>query len=787
MNILASYKWIKEYLKTDASSEDFAFELTQKAFSVERILKMRELLSGIVVGEILEISDHPNAQKLHLAKVNIGKSEPLNLIFGSMAEMQVGMKVPVAVAPCTMPDGKKIEKRTMRGEVSEGMLCLDQELGFLSSGVSIRKFESQVDNGTPLVEALDMDDYVFDIEVTTNRPDAMSIIGLAREGSVVTGDAFKFDQPSLPNSGEGKNISVQVDEQDLCSRYMAVVVDGVKVGPSPMWLQSKLLLAGHRPINNIVDITNYILHEYGQPLHAFDYDKVDGQQIIVRKAKDGEKIVALDEVEYQLTKNDLVIADQNKPIAIAGVMGGQESGTWEKTTTIIFEAATFDPVSVRKTGRGLNLFSDSQLLFEKGLSTKATEFALAKAVELTLEIAGGSVASEIIDVQAGEYSAPVFGIKPQKVRDLMGVDIEDDEMVNILMKLGFIVTAGSGEFTITVPYWRDHDIEGPVDLAEEIARIYGYQNIKPSLPLSPQPNYAGDMDLVWEGNTRKFLVSVGYTELYGYSFVSEQDLVRYDLDPEKAMKVYNPLSAELTHMRTSLMPSLLKDIRSNQGHTPSGKVFEISRVYITRADDLPEERTQLVFGEFGTRNVEQSFLNTKGVLETWAGSVGLEISFERLNDDAYWHQGRSASILYNGKDIGIIGQVSDKYQSAYGIDWPVIVALVDFAAVVDAMHKSKHYEAVSEFPAIIRDIAVVIDERSEFADIGKLIASQGELIESVDVVDVYRGQGIDKGKKSITLSIVLRARDKTLESGEADEVMKKIQDVLKDRLGAVVR
>jgi len=295
------------------------------------------------------------------------------------------------------------------------------------------------------------------------------------------------------------------------------------------------------------------------------------------------------------------------------------------------------------------------------------------------------------------------------------------------------------------------------------------------------------MDLVWEGNTRKFLVSVGYTELYGYSFVSEQDLVRYDLDPEKAMKVYNPLSAELTHMRTSLMPSLLKDIRSNQGHTPSGKVFEISRVYITRADDLPEERTQLVFGEFGTRNVEQSFLNTKGVLETWAGSVGLEISFERLNDDAYWHQGRSASILYNGKDIGIIGQVSDKYQSAYGIDWPVIVALVDFAAVVDAMHKSKHYEAVSEFPAIIRDIAVVIDERSEFADIGKLIASQGELIESVDVVDVYRGQGIDKGKKSITLSIVLRARDKTLESGEADEVMKKIQDVLKDRLGAVVR
>jgi len=305
MNILVSYRWIKEYLKTDASPEDFAFELTQKAFSVERILKMRELLSGIVVGEILEISDHPNAQKLHLAKVDIGKSEPLNLIFGSMAEIQVGMKVPVAVAPCTMPDGKKIEKRTMRGEASEGMLCLDQELGFLSSGVSIRKFESQVDNGTPLVEALDIDDDVFDIEVTTNRPDSMSIIGLAREGSVVTGDAFKFDQPTLPNSGEDKNLSVQVDEQDLCSRYMAVVVDGVKVGPSPMWLQSKLLLAGHRPINNIVDITNYILHEYGQPLHVFDYNKIAGQTIIVRRAREGEKIIALDDVEYNLDKNNL--------------------------------------------------------------------------------------------------------------------------------------------------------------------------------------------------------------------------------------------------------------------------------------------------------------------------------------------------------------------------------------------------------------------------------------------------------------------------------------------------
>jgi len=440
MNILTSYNWLKEYLDTDLSPGEFAAATTNAGNSVERTKNIGEGLEGVVVGEIKSIDKHPDANKLSVAKVDVGKKDNLQIIFGQMVEMEVGFKIPVAVAPMTMPNGNEIKKTKLRGEVSEGMLCLDQELGFSDKGVSIRFFDESVKNGTSIVDALELDDVIFDIEVTSNRPDCRSIIGQAREGGAAIGGGFKMPQVSIPKAKETPSFSIQVDEPELCPKYSAISIENVKVGPSPWWMQKKLMFAGFKPINNIVDITNYVLHEYGQPLHTFDADKLEGEKIIVRKAKKNEKFLALDENEYKLSSDQLVIADEKQAVAVAGVMGGELTGTTENTTRVLIESATFDPVSVRQTSRALNLYSDSQLLFEKGLSTESTKPALARAVELILELAGGEVASGVLVEEAKTYEPLVFDFNPTKVNELMGVELKEEEMASILKQLGFQVT-----------------------------------------------------------------------------------------------------------------------------------------------------------------------------------------------------------------------------------------------------------------------------------------------------------------------------------------------------------
>ncbi|MBU0614325.1 phenylalanine--tRNA ligase subunit beta, partial [Patescibacteria group bacterium] len=397
-----------------------------------------------------------------------------------------------------------------------------------------------------------MDDVIFDIEVTSNRVDCMSMVGLAREAATVFKSPFNYKQIKLSEGSQEKSLNVSVKDPDLCPRYMAVVMDDIKVEPSPLWLQMRLLLSGHRPINNIVDITNYVLHELGQPLHAFDYDKLQGHEIVVRRARAGEDFVALDESKHELTSDNLVIADAMEPVAIAGVMGGLHSGVSESTKTIVFEAATFDPTSVRKTARGLGLYSDSQLLFEKGISSMSPQAALARAVELVKETAGGEVVSRVFDVQAGDYSPLHFPFDPKKVINLIGVHVDTDKMIDILERLGFSVKIQNAHYEVFVPFWRDHDIENEVDLVEEIARVFGYHNIPSVLPQNPPPMTMGDRALEWEDWTRQYLKSAGYTEFYGYSFVSREMLEKYDISPESALALHNPLSSELTHLRTSL-------------------------------------------------------------------------------------------------------------------------------------------------------------------------------------------------------------------------------------------
>lgn len=797
MNILASYNWIKEYLKTDLSPEDFAREMSLKSMSVESIDRLPAKFENIVIGEVIEMKAHPNADKLKIALTDIG-SKKVQIVCGGV-NLAEGMRVVVALPGAKVRwhgEGELVElaETKIRGEESFGMICAAEELGFakykaVDHGIWDFGEISEAKAGTSFVEAFGLDDVIFDIEVTSNRVDSMSMIGLAREGSATTGD--KFLAPEIAAIGEIKDekkpLKVSVKDPKACPRYMAVVINNVKVEASPAWLQRKLLLAGHRPINNIVDITNYILHEYGQPLHAFDYDELEGGEIVVRSAKPGEKFLALDDKEYELKKTNLVIADAEKPVAVAGVMGGRNSGTKANTRTVVFEAAAFDPIMTRKTARSLNLYSDSQLLFEKGLSVKAPEFALAKAVELALEIAGGEVASEVYDLQAEAYVAPVFKMRADKIRKLLGIEIQNTEILDILSTLGFRVEGSGDDYQVTVPYWRDHDIEHEIDFAEEVARVYGYHNLPSKIPAGAPPTGPEDRALVWESNAKRYFCAAGYTELYGYSFVSAGMLEKYGLNPNEAVVLHNPLTSDLTHMRTSLMPSLLTDIEKNQGQVHSAKVFDLSPVYEARNSDLPLELVRLVVAEYGQEDVPHSFLRLKGVLMGFAKKAGLNISLKRLTDDEKWHPSRAASILIDDEQVGVIGQVADKYQQAFGINKPVVAIDFNFANVALKMKKIRRYEPTPEFPATDRDLAVVVDVEVEFLELEKTIKEQSSIVESVNLIDIYRGAGIPEGKKSVTLSITLRAPDKTLSSDHVADVMKVVEKVLKDEFDASIR
>lgn len=792
MNNLASYNWLKEYLATSATPEEFARELSLRSMSVEKIDRVGERFARMLVGLVNEVKPHPNADKLRIVVLDIG-AETIELVCGG-TNVVPGMRVLVALSGARVRwhgQGELVtlEETEIRGVKSAGMICAPSEVGFpeLEHGEREIWDLSPLTNaapGTSAAEALGLDDVLFDVEITTNRPDAMGRVGLAREASVAVGGAFAWQPPVLPSDGSGVALKVTVDDA-RCRRYMAAAVQGVKVAPSPWWLQRKLLLAGVRPINNIVDVTNYVLLEYGQPLHAFDYEALRGGEIRVRAAAKHETLRALDGKEYVLD-GEMVIADSDRPIAIAGIMGGEETGTSEKTTTVVFEAAAFDHVSIRRTSRALNLSSDAQLLFEKGLSTEALPSALARAVALTQEIAGGTVASEIVDYRRAPYEPLVFPLVPSRVVAKIGVDIKAEDMVAMLEKLGFAVAPDGENALVTVPYWRDYDIEDAVDLTEEIARMVGYHTMPSVLPSGTPPSTREDRALHWERWSKRFLAAAGYDELFGLSFVSGEDVARYGDDPAKAYVVYNPLSSDMTHMRTSLMPSVLRAVEVNQGHTPSGRVFELSRIYRYQENELPEERYELVFGEFGYEDAEAAFMRTKGTLEAYLRRAGIPVTFARREGDAKWHPSRTVTVLSGGHEIGVLGEVSASVQTAFGVDRRVCVARIDLEALFPSMHETLRYAPVSEFPAIVRDVSVVLDERTAFGEVAEAVRGADAVIARVALVDIYRGNGVPEGKKSVTISLTMQT-DRTLTSDDAERVLVAARQVLETAFGGILR
>lgn len=824
MNIFVSYNWLKEYLKTDLAPEEFASRVSLCGPSVERINYQGADLDKIVVGKILKVEKHPNADKLRIVEIDIG-GKKLRVVCGG-SNLAPKMKVAVALSGAKVKwhgEGELVELKPteIRGVKSEGMICAAEEIGL--DGEFPKKDEKEILDlsnfdakpGTPLVDALNLKDVIFDIEVTTNRPDMMSVVGIAREAGTILKSPFSPPKIAPLKSGTGVSLKVKNNEPDLCYRYQAVAIDGVKVKESPWWLKQKLASVGCRSINNIVDATNLVLWEMGQPLHAFDYEKLFGKSIIVRQAKKGEKIKALDGNEYKLKEDNLVIADAKHPVAVAGVMGGEESGVTYGTKTIVLEAATFNPVSVRRTSRALNLRSDSSNLFEKGLSTEATSPALLRAAALIIELAGGKIASKVFDARSKKFSPPIVALSVSKANNIMGLssvasakdgaELKAEEMADILSRLGFSVKAAGDIIKSKPPYWREGDIEIEEDLIEEVARVYGYHRLPSALPSGATPSGGADKIFYWEHLARELAAAAGYDEILSYSMVSQKMMEA--AGESKAVKIANPLSADLEYMRTCLLPGLLQAAAENEKNFPQAKIFELSRVYAPtsslsfsrkrESSTLPKEESHFsgllwtssaIPAKAGIQSPERElFYQAKGFAEKFLEKFGISGYEIKDSDDKNFHPARSLDV-YVGKDyLGSFGEIHPATLANFGLSGRVGFFYFYFDEVASYAKIHKSYSPIPEFPGVKRDISFVADECLEYEKIKEALVAADPLVAEIGVFDVYEGKGIAEGKKSMALHILFRSEHRTLEALEADTAFQKLVNVLKDKFHAEIR
>lgn len=800
MNSLISYDWLKQYVKLKETPDEFARRISLSGPAVEKIVPQGEGLDKIVVGHVLEVKAHPNADKLRIAIVDVGLKGRLEIVCGG-SNLEPDQWVAVALLGAKVRwhgEGDLVELKPaeIRGVKSDGMICGASEIGLadafphgereiLDLKLALQN-GSQFKPGTPLADVLGLgDDVVMDVEVTSNRVDAMGMVGMAREASAILDRPFIWKPASISKKNIKNTFTVSVRSKQLCPRYMAIKIDGVKVGPSPWWLKRRLMSAGLNSINNIVDITNFILLELAQPMHAFDASSVE-KGIEVRLARKGEKIRALDKKDYQLDDSMLVIADASKPIAIAGVMGGEETGVSLNTTSIILECATFDPVSIRRTARKLNLQSDSQLRYEKGLSTEATPDALARAVELILDLAGGKVSSSVIDVRAGKYKPATFAITSDEVNALIGVTLPQKQMADVLRRLGFKVAAKGKNIKATVPWWRDHDIEMARDLVEEIARVYGYSNIPAVVPvgLAPRPM---EVELMWEDRLKEIAKGAGMIETYTYSFVSSELLERAGYDSKGMLHVQNPLTADLEIMRTTLLPSLLQVASENREREPIQRLFEISKVYYPRAGSLPDE--ELEMGALFT-GMENAWKVAKGFVEHILSEAGInQVSWKRLAKDSFWHPGRTVQAYVKGELIATVGEVSPKISEQFKLESRVALVDMPFKKLISFATASKHYAPLSPFPPAKRDLAILVDTRVEYDDVAREIEKivDSGVNATVEWFDTYKGKNLPTGKKSLAMHLEFSSNEKTLESKDVDALMEKAQLKLKEKFEAEIR
>lgn len=773
--------WLKDYMNTDGiTDKEFQSKLTMSGSIVEGIENPANEFKNVVVGKITKIEKHPDADKLVICQVDVGDEE-IQIVTGAPNVFE-GAVVPVAKHKSLLPGGVKITKGKLRGVVSMGMMCSTDELGISkerATGILILPDDTPI--GEDITKVLGLDESVAEFEITSNRPDCMSIIGLARESAATFNREFKIPEIKETGNSEDANdyASVEIADPELCPRYIGRVVKNVKIGPSPKWMQNRLTACGLRAINNIVDITNYIMLEYGQPMHAYDLDHVEGKKIIVRAAKENELLETLDEQPRELQPGMITISDEKRAIGVAGVMGGANSEVTENTTTVLFESANFHPALVRRGAKALGMRTDASALFEKGLDPNNCMPAINRACELIEEMGGGEVVGGTIDVYPKKKDNTVLPFEPEKINKFLGTDMSRDEMVEYLTRLEFKFDGDN----VIVPTFRG-DVEAMADVSEEVARLYGYDNLPTTLMDSTVMAGGKTFKQKIEDRIKTFLTSYGMYETITYSFIDPKEFEMTRVPMGEVVRILNPLGEENSVMRKSMLSSVIKTLKTNiNRRAESAKIFEIGTVYLpekpVKDGYLPEEKQTVALGMYGD---DVDFFSLKGIVEGLLQNLGIDkFTFETETENPSYHPGRCASVNLGGDFIGCIGQVHPDVLDDFKIDGEVYAAELDLNTILKHATFDRQYKELPKFPASSRDIAVVCDKTLSVREIEKIITkNRTDFLESFKLFDVYEGKQLGEGKKSVAYSIIFRAADRTLTDAEINSVMDKIIADLKN-------
>lgn len=797
MNV--SLNWLKTYIDFDFTPEELADRLTMLGIEIESIKQLGAGLEGVVVGKIVSVTPHPNADKLILCQVDIGDEKRLQIVCGAPNVYQ-GMFAPVATIGTELPTGIKIKRAKLRGEESHGMLCSEKELAISDEASGLMELPSNLSVGRPLTEALGLNDVILELEITPNRSDCLSILGVAREIRAETGNTIKYPE-AVPIESETdirEVTSITIEDSDLCPRYAARVIQNVQVAESPTWVKQRLESVGVAAINNIVDITNFVLMEYGQPLHAFDYHKLGENRIVVRRAKENETIMTLDEVERKLNPNMLVIADAEKPVALAGVMGGFDSEITETTKDVLLESANFQPASIRSTSKELALHTEASYRFERGADPEVVIAALDRASQLIVEIAGGTICKGVVDVYPGRKEPLKIRLRKDRVNFVLGTSIEVEEIEQTLSRLGFGIEPIQTEvdnFEVIVPSFR-LDITREIDLIEEIARVHGYDNIPTTLPKGDIPIPPPDKYEEVRKRIRNFLLGSGMMEVVNYSFIHPNNFEKIRLNEDhplrEATQLQNPLSPDMSILRTTLMPSLLENAQHNHNHQINTiALFEMSSVFINGKE--PDRVAGILAGEigggvYGNPYRHPDFFDMKGIVEAMFDVCGIHEYELKQTEDPTYHPGRNAEVVLGETRIGIMGELHPVVLENYELPFKAYLFEFNLERITDASDFSKRFEPIPIYPSIQRDLAIVVDEKLESdMPIDIINDTGGELVESIRLFDVYEGNQVPDRKKSLAYTITYHSATETLTDKAVNDLHDKIVQRLNTELGAELR
>lgn len=795
--------WLNDYVDiSDISVEDLKNKLFSCGFEVEEVIENGKDISGVVVGEVLTCEDIPDTH-LHLCTVNCGKHGVFQICCGA-DNVKVGIKAPVALVGATVYATAKdhvtiegvmtIKAGKLRGYDSFGMLCAGGEIGVteeMYKGASydgLLILDNSLENGEDIKPIVGLDEVIFDIGVTANRPDCQSILGLAREVAAVLKKPLKMPDLSFETSkvATKDKLSVEVKDDELCPRYIASYVEDIKIFESPKWMQKRLNSVGIRAINNIVDITNFVLTEIGQPMHSFDYSYLEGEKLVIRRAYDGEKITTLDEKEFELNSQNLVICDENKPQCLAGIMGGISSAINDNTKSIVFESAMFKRDNIRRSSRALGKRSDSSSRFEKGTDAYICEVGMKRALNLICATNSGVIASDYIDVNSIDLTPKTIKTTISKINKVLGIEVPAEEIKGILERLNFEVKINGDNIIVTIPLYRD-DVEDYPDLSEEVIRMYGYDNIINTLLQDASITVGGlnkqQKDL---NKTKNYLVSQGFNEAITYSFVSEKDFDLFDLDKEsdeyKFIKILNPLGEDLSVMRTTVLSSLVKVAVNNiNKKNLNGRLFEVAKTYNPKSlplTELPVENETLALCAFGG----EDFFTLKGVIEGLFDNIGATFKCDFIKcSRAFMHPTRSAEIVIGNKSIGYLGELNPLTLEKLGVKMRILVAEINYNTISKMLNKKTLFKQFAKFPSVERDLALVMDKAVTNGETLKLIKKfSDKSLVSVDLFDIYEGEQLEAGKKSMAYRLTFSLLDRSLTMEEVDESVNKILAGLKN-------